>query len=162
MWFHCNFIKPNSYKIINNIVTTFKFNFKNDFHVRKKKKIVGKYVLKCYYVPKCIYTYKHLPISTWNWIFIDWTENDDNVSGSATTGIMHLDIIMALLVRLRGSRNILSHPQSGRHLRPIFAKKPFPGTLFGVSVFPISAHGTACTHYTEFMPTVFIPIFTYR
>lgn len=78
-----------------------------------------------------------------------------------TTGIMHLDIIMALLVRLRGSRNILSHPQSGRHLRLIFEKKPFPGTLFGVSVFPISAQGTACTHYTEFMPTVYYIIYIY-
>jgi len=122
LWFRYNSIKSNSCKIINNIVTTFNFNFKNDFHVRKKKKIVGKYVLKCYYVPKCIYIQVYLPISTWNWIFIDWTENDDSVSGSATTGIMHLDIIMALLVRLRWSRNILSHPQPGRYLRPIFTK----------------------------------------
>jgi len=53
------FLKSNSYKIINNKITTIQFNsnFINDFHVHEKN---SKYVLKCYYVPKRIYKYQYL------------------------------------------------------------------------------------------------------
>lgn len=114
------------------------------------------------------YTYnKYLPISTWNWIFIDWTEHDDNVAGYATctTGVLHLDILMALIVRLRRwSSNISSHPpQSGSIFKTDFRKNHFPVCVSAFRNFlNHDAHSsTARTYFIGFIFVYYVYISRY-
>jgi hypothetical protein len=79
-----------------------------------------------------------MPMSTRNWNFIDWTDElheDCSVSGSAATCFTRLDnIIMALLVRLRWSRNTYCHilDRVDIYSRHRFSRKPFLGVRISV------------------------------